>query len=252
MYFRDITPEADVSLMKSEFLSTAAHELRTPMTSIYGFTELLLTRSLDPDTTRDLLDTIYRQAGRLITLLGDLLDLSRIEARDRQDFDFRTQPLAPLVRSAARAFTLPVDVPRLHLHVPEDLHGHVDADKFQQALGNLLSNAFKYSPQGGAVHVQVSAAPQGGVTVQVRDQGLGLTPEQSARVFERFYRADTSGHIPGTGLGLSLVQEIMRCHGGEVALTSETGQGTTVTLHFPAPALPPDTPLPHSTQAGIP
>ncbi|OWL96914.1 hypothetical protein CBQ26_07970 [Deinococcus indicus] len=236
MYFRDITPEAEISLMKSEFLSTAAHELRTPMTSIYGFTELLLTRSLDADTTRDLLDTIYRQAGRLIVLLGELLDLARIEARDRQDFEFLEQPLAPLVRGAARAFTPPGDTERLHLSVPDDLNVRVDAAKFQQALGNVLSNAFKYSPGGGDVHVQVAAAPGAAVTVRVTDRGVGMTADQARRAFERFYRADTSGRIPGTGLGLSLVQEIMRCHGGEATLTSVPGQGTAVTLSFPAAA----------------
>lgn len=236
MYFRDITPEAEISLMKSEFLSTAAHELRTPMTSIYGFTELLLTRSLDADTTRDLLDTIYRQAGRLIVLLGELLDLARIEARDRQDFEFLDQPLAPLVRGAARAFTPPGETDRLHLSVPDDLNVRVDAAKFQQALGNVLSNAFKYSPAGGEVHVQVVSAPGGTVAVRVTDQGIGMTADQCRRAFERFYRADASGRIPGTGLGLSLVQEIMRCHGGEATLASVPGQGTAVTLSFPAAA----------------
>nr|WP_255578725.1 PAS domain S-box protein [Deinococcus sp. RIT780] len=236
MYFRDITPEAEISLMKSEFLSTAAHELRTPMTSIYGFTELLLTRSLDADTTRDLLDTIYRQAGRLIVLLGELLDLARIEARDRQDFEFLDQPLAPLVRGAARAFTPPGETDRLHLSVPDDLNVRVDAAKFQQALGNVLSNAFKYSPSGGEVHVRVVSAPGGTVAVRVTDQGIGMTADQCRRAFERFYRADASGRIPGTGLGLSLVQEIMRCHGGEATLASVPGQGTAVTLSFPSAA----------------
>ncbi|GAA5448073.1 adaptive-response sensory-kinase SasA [Deinococcus depolymerans] len=251
MYFRDITPEAEVSLMKSEFLSTAAHELRTPMTSIYGFTELLLTRPLDEETTRDLLDTIYRQAGRLIVLLGELLDLARIEARDRQDFEFREQPLTPLVLGVVRAFTPPGETPRLHLNVPDGLSVRVDAAKFQQALGNVLSNAFKYSPQGGDVQLSVTGVPGGAVHVCVTDQGIGMTEDQRRRAFERFYRADTSGRIPGTGLGLSLVQEIMRCHGGEATLRSVPGQGTSITLSFP-PAAPVGGAPTSTAQAGLP
>ncbi|MHA0043626.1 histidine kinase dimerization/phospho-acceptor domain-containing protein [Deinococcus sp. PEB2-63] len=99
MYFRDITHEVEISNMKSEFMSTAAHELRTPMTSIYGFTELLLTRELDPETTRDLLETIDRQAGQLILLLIELLDLARIEACAGQDFRIAHEAVRPLIEN---------------------------------------------------------------------------------------------------------------------------------------------------------
>ncbi|WP_412030275.1 PAS domain S-box protein [Deinococcus yunweiensis] len=236
MYFRDITHEALVSAMKSEFMSTAAHELRTPMTSIYGFTELLLTRDLDEATTRDLLETIYRQAGRLIGLLGELLDLARIEARAGKDFDITAQPLSPLINGAADAFTPVGQRHRLHVLVPADLPPvPLDPAKFHQALGNLISNAFKYTPRGGTILIRAAHDPHlpGQVQVTVEDHGIGMTPDQSRRAFERFYRADDSGNIPGTGLGLSLVQEIMHCHGGQATLRSAPGQGTTVTLAFP-------------------
>ncbi|MFC3834108.1 PAS domain S-box protein [Deinococcus rufus] len=242
MYFRDITHEAEVSAMKSQFMSTAAHELRTPMTSIYGFTELLLTRRLDEATTRDLLETIHRQAGRLIGLLGELLDLARIEARAGQDFDISAQPLRPLIEGAADAFTPAGHRHRLHVQVPATLPPvPLDPAKFHQALGNLISNAFKYTPGGGSVTIRAALDPQdpGHARILVEDHGIGMTPEHARRAFERFYRADDSGSIPGTGLGLSLVQEIMHGHGGDVTLHSVPGQGTTVILTFPlAPPAP--------------
>ncbi|GGS01509.1 ATP-binding protein [Deinococcus sedimenti] len=240
MYFRDITHEAEISSMKSEFMSTAAHELRTPMTSIYGFTELLLTRTLDAETTRDLLDTIYRQAGQLLNLLTELLDLARIEARTGQDFIIQPEPVRPLIENTARAFTPPAEQGRVRLAVTPNLPLlPVDAAKFNQALGNVLSNAFKYAPSG-PITVRAALTPDHtALQVTVQDHGIGMTPEQTHRAFERFYRADNSGNVPGTGLGLSLVQEIMWGHHGEATLESAAGHGTTVTLTFPTTPLPP-------------
>ena len=124
-----------------------------------------------------------------------------------------------------------------------------DRKKLMQAVRNIVSNAYKYSPQGGLVSVSVlhdmaRGGRQARVGVRVQDHGMGMTPEQSARVFERFYRADASGNIPGTGLGMSLVKEIIELHGGTVDLQSEWGVGTSVTLWVPVtssdlvPALP--------------
>ena len=112
----------------------------------------------------------------------------------------------------------------------------VDADKFQRALGNVLSNAFKYSPGGGTVTLRTLAGDIDGLPatgIQVADQGIGMSESQVQRVFERFYRADPSGNIPGTGLGMSLVKEIMDLHGGRAEVCSAPGQGTAVTLWFP-------------------
>ena len=114
-----------------------------------------------------------------------------------------------------------------------------DGKKTQQALLNVLSNAYKYSPGGGAVHIELldapatmAAAPL--VGIRITDQGIGMTPAQLGRVFERFYRADSSGKFPGTGLGMSIVQEIMTLHRGKIDIQSSPGEGTTVTLWLPA------------------
>lgn len=240
VYFRDVTREAELDRMKSEFLSTAAHELRTPMASILGFSELLMMRRYDEDRTRELLGTINRQAQRLTNLLNDLLDLARIEARRAEGFRFEALPLRNLIDDTLAAFLLPDNRHRMVLHIPPDLPDiRADRAKFQQALLNVLSNAFKFSPAGGDVEVRVLMAPPEGrslIGISVRDQGIGMDDEARAHAFERFYRSDRSGHIPGTGLGLPLVLEIMKLHGGSVTLDSEPDVGTCITLWFPIAA----------------
>ncbi|MFO1318426.1 MAG: ATP-binding protein [Burkholderiales bacterium] len=235
LYFRDITREAEVDRMKSEFLSTAAHELRTPMASVFGFSELLLKRDYDDKTRKDVLSTIHRQAGALIHLLNELLDLARIEARAGKDFKIERQPVRPIIENTVAALLMPNDSRRVLMNLPESLpECAVDADKLQQALTNLLSNAYKYSPNGGEIRLDViNQDGDGQFGIRVSDQGLGMTPEQLARCFERFYRADASQNIPGTGLGLALVKEIIEIFGGSVQLESRYGVGTTCTIWLP-------------------
>jgi signal transduction histidine kinase len=234
---RDVTHESEVDQMKSEFLSTAAHELRTPMASIFGFVELMLHRKLTPERQRDVLDTIHRQTQLMITIVNELLDLARIEARRGSDFVLETVDLARIVGDVLHDFKPPQEreAPALQ-GLKQSLPVCVDLNKMRQALGNVLSNAYKYSPAGGVVQVRLVAGPPavGGapptVGIEVRDQGIGMTAEQLSRVSERFYRADASGNIPGTGLGMSIVKEIIELLGGRLALASEPGKGTAVTL----------------------
>lgn len=233
MFLRDMTRESEVNRMKSEFLSTAAHELRTPMASILGFSELLLTRELAPDIRKDLYQTVYDQATRLSNLLNELLDLARIEARMGRDFKYTVSPIGSIVRSTLGALMIPGDSRIVKVNVDsEEALVRVDGEKIQQALTNVISNAYKYSAGRGDIELSVTCTAQD-VAVTVRDSGIGMTPEQLSHMFERFYRADTTGNIPGTGLGLSLVKEIMEIHGGECRIASEHQVGTTVTLLLP-------------------
>ena len=238
LYFLDITHETEVDRMKTEFLSTAAHELRTPMSSIHGFSELLLNRHYDETTRRDLLETIYRQSSNLVHLVNELLDLARIEARAGKDFHIQVQDLLPILDSTVRQFIAPSDPRKITLRLASALPPvAVDADKLSQMLLNVISNAYKYSPDGGAIELATLTRTKSGNTevgISVRDHGIGMTPEQVARVFDRFYRADTSGAIPGTGLGMSLVKEIIDIHQGCVEIDSVLGQGTEVVLWLPA------------------
>ena len=236
-YLRDVTRETEVDRMKSEFLTTAAHELRTPMVSVHGFTELLLNRPVGEAKRRDMLETIHRQSSLLIHMVNELLDLARIEARQGSDLQRVPCRLDALVRDAVAPFADATGRHAIRLALaPEDATVLLDPDKTHRALANVLSNAIKYSPQGGTVEVSTvptALAGRPALTVRVRDEGIGMTTEQLARVFERFYRADPSGNIPGTGLGMSLVKEITELQGGTVQIDSRPGEGTTVTLWWP-------------------
>lgn len=264
LHLRDVTHETEIDQMKSEFLSTAAHELRTPMASIFGFCELLLHRKQSPERQREMLLVVHRQTQRMIAILNELLDLARIEARRGSDFRLETLDLAQLVHDVVAEFQPPDGRDRPALaELPAGQWVRLDRNKMHQALGNVLSNAYKYSPGGGAVTVdlvpatptrddeggaggepgsgngagQGTAAAVAGWGIRVTDRGIGMTPEQLARVSERFYRADASGNIPGTGLGMSIVKEIVELLGGRLALASQPGQGSRVTLWLPpAPA----------------
>ena len=239
LYLRDITYETEVERLKSEFLSTAAHELRTPMSSILGFSEVMLAGDFEAEERHEFLDTIHRNSLLMANLINELLDLARIEARGGKDFHIETLQAGPLLHDIIADFKAPqLREPPL-LHLPgEDLWLRGDRSKLTQAIGNILSNAYKYSPDGGTVDIEVvmANAPDGSrqLAIQVRDHGIGMTAEQQSHVCERFYRADTSGKILGTGLGMSIVKEIIELHGGSVALASSAGAGTTVTLRLPA------------------
>ena len=238
MYFRDVTHETEVDQMKSEFLSTAAHELRTPMASILGFSELLLSRAFDADTQKELLQTIFKQSELMSSILNELLDLARIEARRGKDFVLEQLNLGEVLLDAVSSYspaagrTAPV-LERVEQATPVQS----DRKKMLQVINNVLSNAYKYSPEGGDVVVRelprtlLNGRWMTGFSIQ--DHGIGMSAAQLARVCERFYRADTSGRIPGTGLGMSIVKEIVDLHRGEVEMESEEGAGTTARIWLP-------------------
>lgn len=240
-YFRDVTHETEVDRLKSEFLSTAAHELRTPMVSILGFSELLLNDlQFDTETKQELLETIYRQSTLMASIIDELLDLARIEARRGQDFIVEKIDLNGLILEATRSFRMPDDERCVHVE-PLDREAliHGDRRKVTQAVTNVLSNAYKYSPDGGAITLSLEARERlgrPGFCVVVRDEGIGMSAETLNRVCERFFRADTSGRILGTGLGMSIVREIVELHGGHLTIASQPGQGSEVALWFPEDA----------------
>lgn len=240
LYFRDVTHETEVDRLKSEFLSTAAHELRTPMACIYGFAELMVHEEFPEEERREFLTAIHRQSELMIAIVNELLDLARIEARRGKDFKLENLDARELLRLMIADFKAPDDrPPPRQPQSPQAAPIRADRNKLTQAIGNVLSNAYKYSPDGGDVAIELLAADADDdgparIGIRISDHGIGMTPAQLARVCERFYRADSSGKIPGTGLGMSIVKEIIELHGGSVALISEPGLGTTVTLWIPA------------------
>jgi len=241
LFLRDVTQEVEMDRMKTDFLSTAAHELRTPMTSVQGFSELLMNEELDADTVRDVAATIHRQSSILVHMVNELLDLQRIEQRRGRNFETSREALQPLLRQAVRQLRIKGDQRDVVISGLDDemIWVDVDAGRITLALTNVLSNAYKYSPMGGDISLSLERRVRDGekqVGVVVADHGIGMNRAQLARVFERFYRADPSGAIPGTGLGMALVKEIIELHHGSVEVQSETGQGTTVKLWLPEAA----------------
>lgn len=236
LYFRDVTHETEVDQMKSHFLSTAAHELRTPMASIYGFAEVLLTQDLDEDSRKEFTGIIFRQSKLMASILNELLDLARIEARRGKDFELVSTDVTALVLETVREFRPPTGRQLPVIHSPTEIRNiTVDRKKTQQAILNVLSNAYKYSGNGETVEIFIEPASTANMmAIRTVDRGIGMNPEQVKRVTERFFRADTSGTVPGTGLGMSIVKEIVELHHGNLFVTSTPGNGTTVTLQFPA------------------
>jgi PAS domain S-box-containing protein len=231
----DVTYEHEINRMKSEFISTAAHELRTPLTSICGFSEILLTRSdLDDHERERFLQYIFEQAKVLAAIINDLLDLSRIEAGAGFAVNKEAHDIADMVRSIAERFQLETSRHTFFLDLPpEPLTVICDRGKIEQVLDNLYSNAVKYSPEGGIVETDLHVE-NGQVDLSIKDSGIGMTPEQVDRVFEKFYRADASNTaIGGTGLGMSIVRHIVESHGGRIAVESRPGVGTTVAMRIP-------------------
>jgi signal transduction histidine kinase len=235
-YFRDVTQADELDRAKSRFVATAAHELRTPIAVITGYAEFL--EASDPPATQrgEILSTMRRHGDQIAGIVTELLDLARIEARAGRDFTMVRQPFAPLVRRVvegsrigeyARVPTLAGDV--------GGAEAYVDPDKFGQALMNVLANACKYSPADTPISLRLvaNAAELG---VRIADRGEGMDAETQARVFEAFFRAESTAGVAGTGLGMSIVKEIMDIHGGRIEIESAPGEGTAVTLWLPRAA----------------
>jgi PAS domain S-box-containing protein len=237
LYIRDVTHEKEVDNMKSEFLSTAAHELRTPLASIYGFSELLLNRDYDKKMTHEMIETIHRQSLNLKHLLDELLDLSRIEARAAKDFYMVSDSLEEIVKQSCVEAEGAFNGRKVEIELLENWPVlSFDIEKMRQVFRNLLSNGFKYSPKSEKVLLKTSEREnkekrQFGVSII--DKGIGMTPQELSRLGERFYRADDSGSVPGSGLGVSLVKKIVSIHGGDIDFISTKGNGMTVTVWLP-------------------
>jgi Osmosensitive K+ channel histidine kinase len=234
---RDLRRELRVSELRSQFVSSVSHELKTPLTSIRMLAETLqMGRGRDAKTESEYLDTIVNECERLSRLVDGVLLFSKAE-RGKVVYHFRPLEAAETVHAAARAldYTLAQKGFRLKIEIEAGLPRlRGDHDALEQALLNLLGNAMKYS--GDARDIEVAVKREDGrVAIDVTDHGAGIAAAEQTRIFEKFYRADTpeNQHIPGTGLGLALVAQIVKAHGGEVRVRSAPGEGSTFSLLLP-------------------
>jgi len=248
---RDISERARLERLKSEFVATASHELRSPLTSIKGFVELL-SRSdgLDPKQ-REFLDVILLSTNRLVDLVNDLLDVARIEAGQ---FEIHRRPTD--VVEAVREVTTLIE-PRiadksqeLDLQLPRVLPPALaDPARFRQIATNLLTNAHLYTPPRGQIGVRLEAEERT-IVLSVSDTGRGMTPEEQEHIFDRFYRGPDGRTVPGTGLGLSVVKSLVDLHGGTITVESEPERGSLFTVRIPRPPLTEGGPLPREALRG--
>lgn len=233
----DVTRMRSLESVRREFLSNAAHELRTPVTAIAGYAETLLNSAVEPAVRDDFLAIIHRNAERLTRLIADLLLLERIEAREHAVEAAHAVSLAPVLAHAVRTCQALHPEATFEVEIDPSIQIQGTTEGLEHVVQNLVDNAAKYG--GACVTSVVAVRSAGTVTLTVRDGGPGIAPAHVARLFERFYRVDEgrSRSAGGTGLGLAIVKRHVEAMGGTIAVVSEVGVGTTFTVVLRA-ALP--------------
>ncbi len=231
---QDITEQKRVESMKDEMISAVSHEMRTPLTAMLGFIEFLLENEVSRDKQRDFLLTVRKETERLNDLISNFLDLQRLQA---QLETYHFEPLSPekLLQEAAHFFSVASRKHKIILECPKDLpRVRGDQRRLQQVLKNFISNAIKYSPEGGPIQMG-ARAENGSVIFRIQDQGIGIPAQAMQKIFNRFYRVDDSvRRIPGgIGLGLALVREVIHAHHGRVWVESTLGKGSTFYFSLP-------------------
>ena len=237
LVWRDVRRELRLADLRSQFVSSVSHELKTPLTSIRMLAEILQTK--DPPDRRmqaDYLGTIVGESERLTRLLNNVLDLSKIE-QDRMMYRPRPTLLAEVAHRAVQAVEYPLEQEGFTLSV-DSQHElplvSVDPDALEQAILNLLTNAMKYSGESREIDLRLRSE-DGHAVVEVTDRGMGIAPQELERLTEKFYRVPTAEnrHVPGTGLGLTLVDHMAKSHGGDLRVRSVVGAGSTFAIWLP-------------------
>ncbi len=253
---RAVAHLSELDKLKSNFLATVSHELRTPLTSVIGFSEMLLEGLGGPlnEEQSEYVQTILDRGEELLTLISHVLEMSQLEVGTLR-LDLEAQSLPGVVGRAVETLRPTADAASVRIDVQLPADGGlpavlIDAEKTQRVLQNLIGNAIKFSKPGGSIVVSATPAPirkpfreetlfgeeaEDAVRVTVRDQGIGIAAEQLPKIFEAFYQVDASPtrEHGGAGLGLSIVKNLVKAHGGDVWVESEPGVGTA--MHFTVP-----------------
>lgn len=233
----DITSIRRLEKLRSEFVTNVSHELKTPITSIKGFTETLLDGALDdPEISRHFLTIINEESDRLYRLISEILDLSRVEQK-KMPLQVEEINLSKLIKETVRIVREEARDKGIAIFLPlaETVMIEGDSDRLRQIILNLVSNAINYTPENGEVTINIREISGNQIEIQVSDTGIGIAPEHLPRIFERFYRVDKarSRASGGTGLGLAIVKHLVESHHGEIHAESEEGKGTTFTILLP-------------------
>ncbi|WP_274649686.1 two-component system histidine kinase PnpS [Paenibacillus humicola] len=246
LVLQDVTAIRRLERMRSEFVANVSHELKTPVAAVKGFAETLLGGAVDdPETARSFLQIIFDESDRLNRLIGDILELAKIESRrvpmrysPVELTSFTGKTLELMSAEAARKHI------RLSMKVEPGLFVEADEDRLRQIVMNLLANGISYTPEGGSVTIKAEPVPIPGaegtedydqIRISISDTGIGIPKKDLPRIFERFYRVDKarSRSSGGTGLGLSIVKHLVELHGGSISVDSTVGIGSTFTIELP-------------------
>jgi two-component system phosphate regulon sensor histidine kinase PhoR len=232
----DITDIRRLEKMRSEFIANVSHELKTPITSVKGFTETLLDGAMeDEEALHHFLTIIHKESDRLHRLINDILHLSKIE-QHKIALDMEPVNVTEIIEHVADTVRKDVEKKELELMIPGNREIWIEGqkDRIQQVVLNLVSNAIAYTPPGGKIAVSVEEKGEK-IELRVQDTGIGISQKDLPRLFERFYRVDKarSRNSGGTGLGLAIVKHLVESHQGEIKVESEEGKGTTFTVVLP-------------------
>jgi len=234
---RDVTEQKRLERSRREFVSNVSHELRTPITTMKTYSETLLeSDDIPPEMQKSFLSVMQSEADRMARLVSDLLDLSKLDYNpqdmQKEHFDLRSLLEEVVKKLGLEASSRGLDLSLSFANALYPLYGN--RDRIEQVLINILSNAIKYTPDGGEIRVSAGNIYDS-IYIKVKDSGVGIPKEDLHHVFERFYRVDKarSRESGGTGLGLAIAKEIVEAHGGEIKIESEYGKGTLVTIKFP-------------------
>jgi two-component system phosphate regulon sensor histidine kinase PhoR len=233
---QDVTERERAEAMRRDFVANASHEIRTPLTVLAGFVETLEQLPLTEVERKRVLSLMQRQTVRMQSLVDDLLTLAQLEGSPRPSVD-RWIAVAPLLaRVRADAAALSAGRHELRVQGGEDAEIAGSEPELVSAVSNLLTNAVRYTPEGGHVELRWRWRGDGGALIEVTDDGIGIAREHLPRLTERFYRVDgsRSRDTGGTGLGLAIVKHVLQRHGGEIDVVSEPGKGSTFSLVLPA------------------
>lgn len=236
---QDITERERADTMRRDFVANVSHEIRTPLTVLNGFIETLGTLQLTDVERKRVITLMTQQAERMQSLVSDLLTLAQIEGSPRPASDrwIKVNSLMQRIENDGRALSRERHPMVFEVECGDkacEIAG-IESEWFS-AMGNLVSNAVRYTPDGKSIEVRWMLLPGGGAEFSVKDGGIGISPEHIPRLTERFYRVDgsRSRETGGTGLGLSIVKHVVQRHGGELRISSEPGKGSTFTLTVPA------------------
>jgi signal transduction histidine kinase len=234
LILRDISREKHLARLRSDFISNVTHELKTPLTSIRMYAEsLLIGRVKTPDGQKEYLEVVVNESERLKRMINNILEFSKME-KGKPEYHFVNSNLASIINEAIHEMNYWFEKEQFEVvtELDENIYADVDSEKMKQAISNLLSNAIKYSTDTKKVFIR-SFRKSDQVCVEVEDRGIGIPEDKLSRIFEQFYRVEQKENISGTGLGLTVVKEIIEAHKGTISVTSEMGKGSRFTARIP-------------------